>query len=237
MCGRFANDLPPELIQRIFATADPLPNLRPSWNVAPSADAAAVRLHPQSRDRRLDLLRWGLVPFNTTDLKAARKPINSRAETAATSPMFRAAFAKRRCIVPAAAFYEWRPDPAGKTPFAIARADKEPLALAALWEGWRGRDGEVLRTFAILTVSANAEMSALHDRMPLILERNDWPLWLGEAEGDPRRLLRPARDGTLRLWPVGKAVGNVRNDGPELLLPHTPPDHAGPNDPSGPNPG
>lgn len=108
MCGRLANDLPPELIQRIFATSNPLPNVRASWNVAPTMNVPAVRLHPDTRARHLDLLRWGLVPFNTKDLKGARKPINARSETVATSPMFRAAFAKRRCIVPASAFYEWK---------------------------------------------------------------------------------------------------------------------------------
>ncbi|MBV8911644.1 MAG: SOS response-associated peptidase [Acetobacteraceae bacterium] len=126
MCGRLANDLPPELIQRIFSTSNPLPNVRPGWNVAPTMDVPVVRLHPESRDRHLDLLRWGLVPFNTTDLKAARKPINARSETIGTSPMFRTAFAKRRCLVPAAAFYEWRTTPSDKEPFAIARADGEP---------------------------------------------------------------------------------------------------------------
>jgi putative SOS response-associated peptidase YedK len=180
MCGRLANDLPPELIQRIFSTSNKLPNLRPSWNVAPTMDVPVVRLHPETRERHLDLLRWGLVPFNTSDLKSARKPINARSETVATSPMFRAAFARRRCLVPAAAFYEWKATPAGKEPFAITRADGDPLAFAGIWEGWRAPDGEVLRTFAILTTAANRQMSALHDRMPVILERETWPVWVGE---------------------------------------------------------
>ncbi len=236
MCGRLANDLPPELIQRIFGTSNPLPNVRPTWNGAPSMDLPVIRLHPESRDRHLDLLKWGLVPFNTTDLKSARKPINARSETVATSPMFRAAFAKRRCLVAATAFYEWKASPGGKEPFAIARADGDPIAFAAIWEGWRTPGGEVLRTFAILTTAANAQMSALHDRMPVILEREAWPVWLSEQEGNPSGLLRPAAEGVLRVWPVSKAVGNVRNDSPELLKPHRPPDHADGGDPPGPNP-
>jgi transposase len=128
MCGRLANDLPPELIQRIFSTSNPLPNLRPSWNVAPTMDVAVVRLHPDSRERHLDLLRWGLVPFNTKDLKSARKPINARSETVASSPMFRAAFAKRRCIVPAAAFYEWRASPSGKKLWGVERSTRPFVA-------------------------------------------------------------------------------------------------------------
>jgi len=236
MCGRLANDLPPELIQRIFSTSNPLPNLRPSWNVAPTMDAPVVRLHPETRERHLDLLRWGLVPFNTSDLKSARKPINARSETVATSPMFRAAFARRRCLVPAAAFYEWKATPAGKEPFAITRADGDPLAFAGIWEGWRAPDGEVLRTFAILTTAANRQVSALHDRMPVILERETWPMWVGEQDGDPTSLLRPADEGLLRIWPVSKAVGNVRNDTPDLLKPHRPPDHVDGRFPPGANP-
>jgi putative SOS response-associated peptidase YedK len=219
MCGRLASDLPPELIQRIFATANALPNLRPSWNLAPTMDAPVVRLHPETRARHLDMLRWGLVPFTTKDLKSARKPINARAETVATSPMFRAAFGKRRCIVPVSAFYEWKTEAEGKQPFAIARADGEPLALAGIWEGWRGPDGEVLRSFAVLTTAANRTMALLHERMPVILERDSWPVWLGEAQGDPSHLLTAADESVLRMWKVDKAVGNVRNDRPDLLAP------------------
>jgi putative SOS response-associated peptidase YedK len=133
--------------------------------------------------------------------------------------MFRNAFAKRRCIVPAAAFYEWQTGPAGKTPYAIARADGGPMAFAGIWEGWRSPDGDIVRSFAIVTTTANAQMAALHERMPVILEQADWPGWLGETEADPTALLHPSAEGVLRIWPVDKRVGNVRNDGPELLQP------------------
>ncbi len=219
MCGRYASFLPPETIARLFGARNPLPNLRATWNMAPTMQAPVVRLHPDTRERHLDALAWGFVPAFAKSLKDARKPINARAETVTASGMFRAAFAKRRCIVPASAFYEWRADPGGKTPFAIARADGEPLAFAGLWEGWRSPEGDILRSFAILTTSANGQMSALHERMPVILEQADWPVWLNESEGDPVSLLRPSPDGVLRLWPVGKHIGNVRNDGPELLAP------------------
>ena len=133
--------------------------------------------------------------------------------------MFRGAFAKRRCIVPAAAFYEWKATPDGKIPHAIARLDGDPLAFAGIWEGWRSPEGDVIRSYAILTTTANAEMSALHERMPVILAPEDWPAWLGEQPGDPATMLHPAPPGILRIWPVDKRVGNVRNDGPELLEP------------------
>jgi putative SOS response-associated peptidase YedK len=223
MCGRYASFLPPELIARLFGTKNPLPNLKPTWNMAPTMDAPVVRRHPETGERHLDALTWGFVPAFTKTLKEARRPVNARAETVTTSGMFRNAFAKRRCIVPAAAFYEWQAGPAGKTPYAIARTDGEPLAFAGIWEGWRAPDGNILRTFAIVTTTANVEMAVLHERMPVILEALDWPAWLSEATDDPlpdpAALLRPSAEGILRLWQVDKRVGNVRNDGPELLAP------------------
>jgi putative SOS response-associated peptidase YedK len=217
MCGRYASHLPPEEIARLFSTVGDLPNIGPNWNVAPTDPAMVVRRHPTSGERRLDLLRWGLVPHFTKDLKAAQRPINARAETAATSGMFRGALAGRRCIVPADAFYEWKTTPEGKQPYAIGRADGPPLAFAGLWEGWRSPEGETLRTFAILTTSANAAMSQIHARMPVILERADWPAWLGETEAAPADLLRSAAEGVLRIWRVSRAVNSVRNNGPSLL--------------------
>lgn len=221
MCGRYASFLPPDLIARLFGTRNPLPNLKPTWNMAPTMNAPVVRRHPESGERHLDALTWGFVPAFTKVLKEARRPVNARAETAMTSGMFRAAFAKRRCIVPAAAFYEWQANPDGKVPHAIARADGDPMAFAGIWEGWRSPEGEILRSFAILTTTANAQMSVLHERMPVILQAVDWAAWLGEEPGDPTALLRPLPDGELRIWPVEKRVGNVRNDGPELLEPAT----------------
>ena len=219
MCGRFAAQLPPEFIRRLFATQGAVPNIAPSWNVAPRQSAMAVRRHPATGERRLDLLRWGLVPHFTTDLKACTQPINARSETAATSRLFRGAMAARRCLVPADAFYEWVTVPDGKQPYAIARTDGAPLVFAALWEGWRDPAGETWRSFAILTTAANDELARLHSRMPVILEPADWPVWLGEAEGDPAGLLRPAAPGLLRLWPVSRAVNAVRNNGADLLAP------------------
>lgn len=178
-----------------------------------------VRRHPETGERHLDLLTWGLVPHWTKDIHQARRPINARAETAATSPMFRGVLAQRRCLVPADAFYEWKAMPGGKQPYAIARQDGAPLAFAGLWDGWRWPNGDVLRTFAIITTEANATMTDIHDRMPAILEMADWPAWLGEAEGDPVALLRPAADDVLKLWPISRAVNNVRNNGGALLAP------------------
>jgi len=123
--------------------------------------------------------------------------------------MFKDAFAQRRCLVPAPADYEWRNDPDGKTPFAVSRVDGEPVAFGGVWERWRSPEGEELQTFATITTEANRHLAEIQDRMPVIIERADWPLWFGETEGDPISLLRSARENVLRFWPVGKAVGNV----------------------------
>ena len=134
-------------------------------------------------------------------------------------------FAQRRCLVPAPAYYEWRDDPDGKTPFAVARVDDDPVVFAGIWQDWRSAAGEDFHTFATITTDANPQVSAVQPRMPVILERSDWPVWLGEVEGDLPALLRPLPEGALRLWPIDKRVDQVRNDGPDLLesLPH--PDH------------
>ena len=219
MCGRYASFLPAEFLARLFATVNPPPNLNPTWNMAPTMDAPTVRLDRETGERHLDVLKWGLVPYFTKDLKTARKPINARRETVATSGMFREAFAKRRCLVPAAAYYEWLDGPNGKVPFAVARLDGDPVVFGGMWEEWSSPDGEKLRTFATITTEANKQLSVIQDRMPVIIEQEDWPLWLGEAEGDPKSLLRAAPEDVLRVWPVDKKVGNFRNDGPELLEP------------------
>ncbi len=130
MCGRFASQLPPELLRRAFAALGDIPNTPPIWNVAPTQAALVVRRHPETGERRLDALRWGLVPHFTKDLKACKRPINARSETIASSGMFRGALAARRCLVPADAFYEWKAMADGKQPYAIARTDGAPLAFA-----------------------------------------------------------------------------------------------------------
>jgi putative SOS response-associated peptidase YedK len=230
MCGRYAAFLPAEAIVALFQTHGPVPNWAPTWNMAPTRDAPVVRLHPETRERRLDLLRWGLVPHWAKDPKAVRLSINARAETLATTPMFRDAFARRHCLVPADAFYEWQVidaalSPTGKAagkasvsklPWAIARADGQPLVFAGLWEGWRGADGSVIRSFTIVTTEANDALRPLHERMPVVLEPADWPLWLGEVAGDAASILRPS-GADFRTWRVGPGVNNVRNDSAALL--------------------
>ena len=219
MCGRYVSALPAAELARIFGASSEMPNFEPSWNVAPTTRRPVIRRHPGTGERRLDLLTWGLVPNFTKDLTAARKPINARAETVASSGMFRSALARRRCIVPADLFYEWRPEPGGKQPFAIGRRDGQPMALGGLWESWTQPDRTVLRTYTIVTTAANDDVTGLHDRMPLVLEEGDWDAWLGKDAGRAAALMIPAPADALRIWPVSRAVNSVRNDWAELIAP------------------
>ena len=141
------------------------------------------------------------------DPRVARRPINARSETVATAAPFRAAYRSRRCIVPADAFYEWRTQKDGKQPFAFARQDGAPMA----------SDGEVRRTFTILTTAANAIMRPIHNRMPVILEREDWAAWLGEVESDLKALCRPAADDVFQSWMVGRRVNSPKHNGADLI--------------------
>jgi putative SOS response-associated peptidase YedK len=225
--------MPAAELADIFGVSGELPNFEPVWNVAPTHRRPVVRVHPESGERRLDLLSWGLVPHFTKDLKSARKPMNARAETAATSGMFRAALARRRCIVPADLFYEWKTEADGKQPFAVGRRDGRPMALGGLWESWTQPDGSLLRSYAIITTAASIDMEGLHHRMPLVLDESDWPGWLGSDADAATALMQPAPPDTLHRWPVSRAVNNVRNDGPELI--NAIPDGAGASEVGGPN--
>lgn len=218
MCGRYTFFRSVDEIRRAFGTVGAPPDVAPTWNMAPSRPAPVVRLHPESGARHLDLLRWGLVPHWAKQRNATSRPINARSETVASAPMFRDAYARRRCLVPVDAFYEWKPSGKSKLPYAVARADGAMMALGGLWEGWRGADGEVERTFTILTTPASPALADLHQRMPLVLEPAAWPAWLGEAEGDVGTLLVPSA-AAFRIWPVATLVNDVRNDGPHLLDP------------------
>lgn len=218
MCGRYASFTPPDAVARLMKVLRQIPDIASNWNVAPSQEAMVVRRHPQTGERRLDLLRWGLVPHWLKDPTKERKPINARAETVTTIPMFRDAFAHRRCLVPADAFYEWQKLPgSAKQPYAITRADGKPLTFGGLWEGWRGSAGEVLRTFTIIVTAANSQMVPIHNRMPVIIDEENWPLWLGEVEGDPIALLPPRVDPVLRIWPVSRRVNAPANNDAHLL--------------------
>ena len=225
MCGRFAQQRPASELAEIFAAEPLADDLGPRYNVAPTDDALVV---VQREERRaITAYRWGLVPHWSTDLKAGSRMFNARAETLRTSPAFRAAFARRRCLVPVDAFYEWKREGTVRQPYAIAREDGRPLVLAGVWAGWRDPDSDpdapiVRRTFSIVTTAPNQAMAALHDRMPVIVPDEAWARWLDPEpadRGELLALLQPSDAIALRIHPVERLVNNVRNEGPELLAP------------------
>ncbi|PHK95615.1 DUF159 family protein [Pseudoroseomonas rhizosphaerae] len=217
MCGRFFLQRDPQRLAEYFEAVPPFPNHPPSWNVAPTQDSLVVRRHPESGARHLGVLRWGLVPRWARDASGAAKLMNARSEGIAEKPSFREAFARRRCLVPADGFYEWRQEGKRKQPYAVALRDGAPMALAGLWEGWQQPDGAWLRSFSIVTTEANAKQALVHHRMPVILPREDWPVWLGEAEGDPLALLRPSPPEDLACWPVAARVGRFAENDAGLI--------------------
>lgn len=221
MCGRYFQQRGAGYVARYFETLNPIPNTPPSWNRAPTQEALVVRRHPETGARHLDALRWGLVPRWASDPSVGSKMINARSEGIADKPSFREAFRKRRCLVTADGFYEWRTKGKAKQAFAIALAGGEPMALAGLWEGWRAPDGGILRTCTIVTGEANAKLAAMHHRMPMILPREAWPAWLGEEPAEPEALLallRPLAPELTLAWPVTSRVNKVAENDPDLLL-------------------
>lgn len=229
MCGRFVSSSPPDELAEYFdAEAVTGETYEPSYNVAPSGKVFVVV--ETGGIRRLDRYHWGLIPFWAKDAKTGLKMINARAERLAASGAFKRAFAKRRCIVPADGFYEWRklPGSRSKQPMYIHRSDGEPVALAGLWELWRppqagdAEEDSWFRSCTIITGEPNEKLAPIHDRMPVILPPSEWETWLDPANDDLEalgKLLVPAPARLLEVHPVGTAVNNVRENGPELIEP------------------
>lgn len=218
MCGRFAITLPPEAMARLFA-AEPAPGLpeSPRYNICPTQTVAAVAL--VAGRRRLGPMRWGFLPRWSAGPGDGPPLFNARAETIAEKPAFREAARARRCLIPAAGFYEWTPGEGPKQPWFIARADGAAMVFAGVWQVWQGAQGQRLTTCAIVTAAAEGAMAALHDRVPVVVAPDDWALWLGEAGHGAARLMRAPAEGVLRFHRVGPAVNSNRVEGPELIAP------------------
>jgi putative SOS response-associated peptidase YedK len=217
MCGRYDNTIAVEAYRRLFgAERMPQSNFPQRYNVAPTDLVPIIRMGEDGQ-RELVMARWGLVPFWMKDIPK-KAFINARAETVATTPMFRDAFAKRRCLIPATGFYEWQQRASGKQPYRIRRHDLEPFAFAGLWEHARIGGEDVIST-TIIVCDANERVAPLHGRMPVILEPADYDAWLNpttpgrEAHG----LLRPCPAEMLKAYPVSRIVNSPRNDGPECV--------------------
>jgi putative SOS response-associated peptidase YedK len=241
MCGRYVSTASLAELAEEYGVAEVRTEaLADRYNVAPSQPVYAVvtRRVPDGDDggkvpvRTLGTFRWGLVPSWAKDRSIANKMINARAEGIAAKPAFRSALVRRRCVLPAASFYEWQARPAGpdgrrrgRLPWAVRRRDGRPLSFAGLWEVWRDPadpDAEPLRTTTIVTTAANAALSDIHARMPVVLPADRLDTWLDPAVTDPdvlTALLVPAPDDWWESWPVGTRVNAVANEGPDLLQP------------------
>jgi putative SOS response-associated peptidase YedK len=223
MCGRFVLKAPFSELVRLYNVTNNL-NLEPRSNIPPTENIAAVRPDPVGTGRRLDMLRWGLVPWWAKDLKVSFSNINAKAETVAEKPAFRDAFRERRCVIPADGFYEWKKiDAKTKQPYAIVMKDRSVFGFAGLWERWKDRaSGEMIQSCTIITTTPNEVCAALHDRMPVILEPKDYARWLGEEATDPPHLmamLRPYPAEAMEAYPVSARVGNVKNTDATLFEP------------------
>lgn len=219
MCGRFTQERPTSDLAEIFAAEDLADDPGSRFNVAPTDEAVVVV--QRDEHRAIKAYRWGLIPHWADGPKIGNRMFNARAETLASSPVFRDAFRRRRCLVPVDSFFEWRREGTVRQPFRIVRADGRPLALAGLWSGWRDPETEeVRRTFTIVTTTPNDLMRPIHNRMPVVVPFDAWDRWLDPALpdlGELQGLLVPAPDEDLEAYPVSRAVNNVRNDGPELI--------------------
>ena len=235
MCGRYVTTSPPDQIARYFDAVPSETALPANFNTAPTDDVYGI-VEGTDGVRRLEVFHWGLVPVWAKDMKIGSKMINARSEGLATKPAFKAAFKRKRCLIPMDGFYEWKATgglvgPKGKPakqPMFVHRLDGEPLAVAGLWEVWRNPaepDGPWLHWCTVITTDANDTMAAIHDRMPVILPPSAWGTWLDRGNDDLvslGELLVPAPNHLLTMHPVSTAVNNVRNRGAELIAPVDP---------------
>jgi putative SOS response-associated peptidase YedK len=241
VCGRYTSTTPASRLAETFHVDEVRVSELPiRFNVAPTQPVYAVAESP-GRDRRrlLGAFRWGLVPPWARDPSVGGRMINARAEGIERRGAYKEALARRRCIIPADAFYEWQGSPAGggrKQPYAFARADGEPMAFAGVWESWHDRsrpDDPPLRTCAIITTAANEVVAPVHHRMPAILAGDAWDRWLDPGGVDPSGvmgLLVPFPAADLRAWPVGTRVNHAAHEGADLLAPAGPVGRSGEGD-------
>ena len=224
MCGRFTQQRPASEFAEIFGAEPLTDDPGEHYNVAPTDEAAVV---VERDDRRaLTGYRWGLIPHWAKEAKVGSRMFNARGETITSSPAFRDAFDRKRCLVPVDSFYEWRREDTVRQPYRVVRTDGQPLALAGLWAGWRDPATEtVRRTFTIITTTPNEALAGLHDRMPVVIDADAWDRWLDPSSRDPGELLGllvPNESVDVQVYAVERLVNDVRRDGPDLIEPLVP---------------
>lgn len=220
MCGRYDNLIAQDAYRGLFkAQRLAQSNFPPRYNVAPTDQIPIVRIDPRDGEREVVMARWGLIPFWMKE-KPKVPHINARAETVDKLPMFREAFAKRRCLIPATGFYEWEKREDGKQPYRFTRKDLEPFAFAGLWEYAR-IEGEEILSAAIIVGEANSLVSPIHSRMPVVLMSEDYDRWLGSATDmhDLKAMLKPYDPSLMEAYAVSRVVNSVKNDTEECIEP------------------
>ena len=219
MCGRYAITSVPEAIRALFGYPE-TPNFPPRYNVAPTQPIPVVRLNEGQRS--FALLRWGLIPAWVKDPRAFSLLINARSESVLDKPAFRNAMQRRRCLIPADGFYEWKQEGGAKRPYFVRPRAGGPIAFAGLWEAWMGPNGEEMETACIVTTAANRALRSLHQRMPVVIPPEAFDLWLNDRTVDAETaaaLLVPAPDALFEAYEVTTAVNRTANDAPELIAP------------------
>lgn len=221
MCGRYTLTTPAEDLLEVFGVEELAFELRPRYNVCPTDNAPVVARRKD--ERSMGLLRWGLVPHWADDPSIGSRLINARSETASRKPAFRDAFRRRRCLVPADGFYEWKAEGGGegaKTPYWIHRPDRRPFAMAGLWDRWEPAEGDPLHTFTILTRDAVPELRDLHARMPVLLDEEGRRRWLDpRSDSESLSAVLRRRPGPLRFHPVSRRVNRPGHDDPSCIEP------------------
>lgn len=215
MCGRFALNVTPAKIQEYFGLSGEL-EFSPSWNIAPTTPINSI-VADENENRHLKIMHWGLIPSWAKDKSIANNLINARSETIAEKPSFRNAFKRRRCLIPASGFYEWKAEDGGKQPWYITHKSNELMAFAGLWEHWTSKEGDEIESCCIITRQANPFMEKIHSRMPVILHPEQWSVWLSKKVQSPDKLLpiiNSKEYKSMQAWPVTRELNRTgfRND-------------------------
>ena len=224
MCGRYRLSRADKAVREKFDVYIDDGGLAPEdewvarYNIAPTQQVAVIRQDPVQPRRTMSQMRWGLIPYWAGDSSISAKMINARAESVSEKSAFRDPFKSRRCLIPADGFYEWRKDKSSKQPFHFGMADDSIFAFAGLWDRWKSADGQRIETCSILTTTPNALLEDIHDRMPVILQADNYDLWLdpGFSNTDALcELLRPYDARAMRRYPVSTLVNQVKNEMPQ----------------------
>lgn len=222
MCGRYRLSRRKQIVEQYFDSPSDEQDWAPRYNIAPTQPVPVIRQHPKEPVRKLSLMRWGLIPSWAKDPAVGASMINARSETAHEKPAFRDALKSRRCLIPADGFYEWVRTPKAKQPYCFEVNGGNLFAFAGLWDGWKDSDGNWIRTCSILTTTPNAVTSAVHDRMPVIVDPNSYDLWLDpgvQNVAEVSELLKPSDARLMRCYPVSSRINHVANDDEECCRP------------------